>query len=170
LAAILLPWLSRRGWKPRQLAGDPTPVDVLRGVGLSVFAYSCFAVTWLLFAALAPDAARIVSAGRQFSGTPATAVVAIVVSVVNPVFEEFLWLGYGVTRLAPWVGLRRASAISVTLRAAVHLYQGPWMVLGILPLGCVFTWYYCRTRRLWPVVVAHLLFDAIGLASRLAGQ
>jgi membrane protease YdiL (CAAX protease family) len=31
----------------------------------------------------------------------------------------------------------------------------------------VFTVYYSRTKRLWPVVVSHMLFDAFGLLSVL---
>jgi len=36
-------------------------------------------------------------------------------------------------------------------------------VIGILPLGLVFTYYFARSRRLWPAVVAHMIFDTIGL-------
>ena len=123
---------------------------------------------WVLFATLSPEVASALAAERRFTGVPAGALAIVLVSVVNPVFEEFLWLGYGVARLADRIGLRTAALLSLGLRLAVHVYQGPWAVLGVLPLGLAFTWYYGRTRRLWPVVVAHVLFDALGLAQRLA--
>jgi uncharacterized protein len=170
LAALLVPWLVRRGWSPRAVAGAPEPLDVGRGVGVWLLAIGCYALTWILFAGLQPDAARALAADDPFTGQPAGALAVIVGSVVNPVFEEFLWLGYGVTRLAPRIGLRSAAALSVALRTSVHLYQGSWVVLAVLPLGVAFTWYYGRTRRLWPVVVAHVLCDAIGLAQRLASH
>jgi membrane protease YdiL (CAAX protease family) len=168
LAAILVPWLLRRGWKPAETAGSPAPVDVARGAGLWLLAVACYALTWNVFAAVRPDLAKLLATTEQFGGVPATALAGVLASVVNPVFEEFLWLGYGVARLGPRIGVRAASMLSLVLRVAVHAYQGPWALLGVLPLSLAFTWYYGRTRRLWPVVVAHVLFDAIGLAQRMA--
>jgi membrane protease YdiL (CAAX protease family) len=49
----------------------------------------------------------------------------------------------------------------------VHLYQGPLSLISIVPGGLVFAWYYAATRRLWPVVIAHGLLDALALG-RLA--
>jgi membrane protease YdiL (CAAX protease family) len=170
VAALLVPWLRRRGWSPRDVAGAPGLADVARGVGVWGLAFACYAVTWVLFALLQREAAEALAIEQRFTGAPASAAAIILVSIVNPVFEEFLWLGYGVTRLAPRLGLRAAAALSVGLRAIVHLYQGPWAVLGVLPVGVAFTWYFGRTRRLWPVVVAHALFDAIGLALRMSTQ
>ena len=166
--ALLVPWLRRCGWSPSKVAGAPEPLDVLRGAGLWLLTMICLAATWAIFYVLQPDAAQALSLDRPFTGTPASPAISVVTSVVNPVFEEFLWLGYGVTRLEPRLGIRRAALLSVGLRLLVHVYQGPWAVLSILPLAVVFTWYYGRTRRLWPVIVAHVLFDAFGLAQRLA--
>jgi membrane protease YdiL (CAAX protease family) len=56
----------------------------------------------------------------------------------------------------------------VALRVLVHLYQGRLALIAILPLGVVFTWYYVRTKRLWPVVVAHVVVDALALSSLMA--
>jgi membrane protease YdiL (CAAX protease family) len=52
---------------------------------------------------------------------------------------------------------------------AVHLYQGPLRVVGMAALGGALTVYYYRTRRLWPVVVAHGLLDFLALARMNAG-
>jgi membrane protease YdiL (CAAX protease family) len=170
LAALLIPWLRRRGWSPRDVAGAPGPADLARGVGLWGLALTCSAATWLIFSLSQPEAAQALADEQRFTGAPPSAVAVILVSVVNPVFEEFLWLGYGVTRLVPRLGLRAAAAVSIGLRVIDHVYQGPWAVLGILPLGVAFTWYFGRTRRLWPVVVAHALFDAVGLVVRMSTQ
>ena len=168
LAALFVPWLRRRGWTPAAVAGSPVPADIARGAGVWLMALACYWALWVLFATLSPDAAAALAGERRFGGVPAGPLAIVLVSVVNPVFEEFLWLGYGVARLADRLGLRAAAALSLALRVAVHLYQGPWAVLGVLPLGLAFTWYYGRTRRLWPAVVAHALFDALGLVQRLA--
>lgn len=170
LAALLLPWLTRRGWSPRRVAGGaPAPRDVAIGGALWLATVACYTLSWGVFAALQPDAARALAGEHRFAGG-ASALAVVAASVLNPVFEEFLWLGYGVPSLAPRLGLRGACALSVALRVSVHLYQGAWAVLGILPVGLCLTWYYARTRRLWPVVVAHVILDAVGLAQYLAAR
>jgi membrane protease YdiL (CAAX protease family) len=167
VAAALVPWLARRGWTPRAVAGTPAPSDLVQGAGVWFLALACYYVVWALFAILQPHSAAKLAAEHRFNGLPAGAAMIIIASLLNPVFEEMLWLGYGVGRLATRVGLRTAAVVSIVLRVAVHAYQGPWAILSILPVGVAFTWYYGRTRRLWPVIVAHVLFDAIGLAQRL---
>jgi len=169
LTALLVPWLRLRGWTPGAIAGTPLPADIARGAAVWLLAMGCNWALWLVFSTLSPDAAAALAGETRFTGDPAGPLAIVVISVVNPIFEEFLWLGYGVARLADRLGLRPALALSIGLRLAVHTYQGPWAVLGILPVGLAFTWYYGRTRRLWPVVVAHVLGDALGLARRLAG-
>jgi membrane protease YdiL (CAAX protease family) len=44
-----------------------------------------------------------------------------------------------------------------------HAYQGPLAVVTVVPIGILFTAYYLRTRRLWPVVVAHAFQDILAL-------
>jgi uncharacterized protein len=159
---LLWPWLARRGWSFRRIAGAPEPFDVLRGVGLAVLAYLAYyfsAIAWFM---LAPDSYAALAASAP-TGTASVVVVAML-CVVNPVVEEFLWLAYGVTALERF-GTRNAIVTSVALRTLIHAYQGVVALIGIVPLGFVFTIYYARTRRLWPAIVAHVCFDAIALAS-----
>ena len=169
LAALFIPWLRRRGWRPLAVAGHPAPADIHRGAGLWVLSLGCYWLVWIMFSLLSPATAASLGAEVRFTGTPAGPLAIVLASIINPVVEEFLWLGYGIARLSDWTGVRAAAVSSIVLRTAVHAYQGPWAVLGILPVGIVFTWYYVRTRRLWPVVIAHVMLDAIGLAGRLAG-
>ena len=144
----------------QHIAGAPTPRDILRGTGVALAAYLAYTIAVLAWVAFVPGASD------QFhSATPAgvaSAWLIIFVSIVNPVVEEFLWLGYG------YVALQRYGALvvllaSVSLRVAIHAYQGSLAIVGIIPLALVFTQYFARTKGLWPVVVAHMLFDAIGL-------
>jgi membrane protease YdiL (CAAX protease family) len=150
------------------VAGAPSPFDIVRGVGVWLVAIACYMASGLIFAVSDPAVAHVLASEDWFPGAPPSAAAVVLVSVVNPVFEEFLWLGYGVTRLSPRIGVRAASALSIGLRALVHLYQGPGVLVGVLPLSVGLTWYYVRTRRLWPVVVAHALFDASGLVYRMS--
>jgi membrane protease YdiL (CAAX protease family) len=167
MAAVLVPILRRRGWDPVVIAGPPAPRDLLRGLGVLLGAYASYAFAWGCFAVLDPATASMVAADRPFTGAPAGPLAIVLLVLINPVFEELLWLGYFLQRLQPRIGWRAAALVSIALRFVVHTYQGPLAVVGILPMAVVFTWYYIGTRRLWPIVVAHMCLDAIPLVARL---
>ena len=163
LAALLLPFLRRRGWQPTQVVGAPEPRDVLRGTGVWLSAVASYYLVWIVFALSAPAWAEAVRA--HFPSGSVSALMIVVTAVLNPLFEEFLWLGYGIPALTSRLGLRGACIVSVALRVAVHAYQGAMAIVGILPASVVLTWYFARSRRLWPVVVAHVIMDALALAT-----
>jgi membrane protease YdiL (CAAX protease family) len=166
---MLVPWLAVRGWSPRAVAGAPEPKDIAFGVGLWLLSLVLDAVVWATFGILRPETARALANYQPFAGG-ASAAATVLVSVINPVFEEFLWLGYAVPSLTPRLGVAGACAASIALRASVHSYQGPWALLSILPIALVLTAYYARTRRLWPAIVAHVIMDAVGLLRFLSDR
>jgi membrane protease YdiL (CAAX protease family) len=43
-------------------------------------------------------------------------------------------------------------------------------LVAILPIGVVFTGYYVRTRRIWPVVLAHGFQDLLALGYLAIGS
>ncbi len=43
--------------------------------------------------------------------------------------------------------------------------HGVLALLSVLPVALVFTAYFGRTRRLWPVVLAHVIVNAFGLST-----
>jgi membrane protease YdiL (CAAX protease family) len=75
--------------------------------------------------------------------------------------EEVIVAGYLITRLQQlgWSAMA-AIAGSALLRGTYHLYQGWGGFAGNLAMGLLFGWVFVRTRRLWPLVVAHFLLDA----------
>ncbi|HSJ49974.1 MAG TPA: CPBP family intramembrane glutamic endopeptidase [Actinomycetota bacterium] len=74
--------------------------------------------------------------------------------------EEVVVVAYLITRLRQ-VGLTEAAAVgsSALLRATYHLYQGWGGFGGNLAMGVIFGLVFVRTRRAWPVVIAHFLLD-----------
>jgi membrane protease YdiL (CAAX protease family) len=74
--------------------------------------------------------------------------------------EEVVVVAYLVTRLRQ-LGLTEIGAVgaSALLRATYHLYQGWGGFLGNLAMGLLFGFFFVRTRRAWPLVVAHFLLD-----------
>lgn len=87
--------------------------------------------------------------------------------------EEVVVVGFLMTRLrqlrvSPWIAL----VISSLLRGTYHLYQGFGAGLGNVAMGLVFGYAWQRTGRLWPLIIAHALIDAVAFVgySLLAGH
>lgn len=86
--------------------------------------------------------------------------VLLLSAVQNAVVEEVIAVGYLLARLrdlrwGPWA----AIAASAVLRGTYHLYQGFGQALGNAVMGALFAWWFQRTGRLWPLIVAHMLLD-----------
>lgn len=76
--------------------------------------------------------------------------------------EEFLYRGYFLWALAPWLGWWGAVALSTVCFALGHAYQG-W--LGVLRTGIVGALYALTVwllDSLWPAIVLHVLVDVFG--------
>jgi membrane protease YdiL (CAAX protease family) len=52
-----------------------------------------------------------------------------------------------------------AIGASALLRGSYHLYQGWGGFLGNVAMGLLFGFVFSRTRRAWPIVIAHTLLD-----------
>jgi len=98
------------------------------------------------------------------------AVQAVMIAVTAGVTEEIVVRGYAQTRLEQ---LRAPAAVILLLPTGLwgvlHVYQGVGAALTIFGLGLMYAWYFQRTRRLWPLILAHLLFDLTQLVLILAG-
>lgn len=97
---------------------------------------------------------------------PATSAVQIPTSLLwalaNGFGEELVVVAYLCTRLRqlgwkPW----QFIAASAALRGSYHLYQGVSAGVGNIVMGVVFSYYFHRTGRVWPLVLAHFLIDAV---------
>jgi membrane protease YdiL (CAAX protease family) len=117
--------------------------------------------SWALVCRVAFPNLIVVATETQITGAPHLW-VALPFSIFNAVFEELLWLGLGVAAFRR-LGAGRAGAISIALRLLAHAYQGPLALVTVLPVGTLFTVYYIRSRRLWPIVVAHAFQDTVAL-------
>ena len=98
------------------------------------------------------------------------AIQAVLIAVTAGVTEEIVVRGYAQTRLEQ---LRAPVAVILLLPTALwgvlHVYQGVGAALTIFGLGLMYAWYFHRTRRLWPLILAHILFDMTQLVLILAG-
>lgn len=99
--------------------------------------------------------------------------VLVLAAFANGFAEEIVVVGYLVTRLEQ-LNVRPAVAVlaSSALRGAYHLYQGFAAGLGNLVMGLVFGAAWRRTRRLWPLILAHGIIDTVAFVgyALLAGR
>jgi len=88
--------------------------------------------------------------------------VLLLVSFANGWAEEIIVIGFLLTRLRQ-LKFSPLAAVIITslLRGLYHLYQGFGAGLGNVAMGLVFGYVYLRTGRLWPLIVAHALIDAV---------
>jgi membrane protease YdiL (CAAX protease family) len=167
---LLLPFLHIRGWTLERLGlGSLSYRDGLVAVGLSAIAFMAYAGVFTAAALAAPDMMTAIVQGPALWAGGVGVMDLGLVCLVNPFFEEVFVSGYVIAVLDPrrtsWIGIN----VSVAIRLLYHLYQGPVGVLSIVPFGLVFAWWYARTGRLWPLVIAHALFDFFPLAGSVGG-
>ncbi|NTV39471.1 MAG: CPBP family intramembrane metalloprotease, partial [Demequinaceae bacterium] len=91
-----------------------------------------------------------------------SAVILLASAGVAGLLEEIIVVGYLVTRLSEmrW-SMPVAILASALLRGTYHLYQGWPMALGNAVMGAVFAWFFIRTGRLGPLILAHWTLDAV---------
>jgi uncharacterized protein len=162
--AALGVFLKMRGWTPDRLGLRLTPVDVLLGLVLAVVTFLSVIAVYTVLSAVAPP---IVEAAQQVelvaSGLRWRSV--ILVSLVNGLFEEVFVVGYVMSALRDRTTLGSAVSISLGIRMLYHFYQGTFGVVAILPFGVLLAYWYGRTGRLWPAIVAHAAYDFYALSA-----
>jgi len=86
----------------------------------------------------------------------------------NGALEEIVVVGYLLTRLRQmgWSN-GQALGVSALLRGSYHLYQGLGGFAGNLVMGLIFAWWFQRTHRVLPLVVAHFLLDTFAFLGYL---
>jgi membrane protease YdiL (CAAX protease family) len=88
--------------------------------------------------------------------------VLILAALQNAILEEIVVVGFVMTRLRQ-IGWNVWATIvtSALIRGSYHLYQGFGQALGNVVMGLVFGYWFIRTKRVLPLVVAHTILDVI---------
>jgi len=154
-------FLWARHWTPARLGLVPQMHDAAWGIGLAATCYAAYIASWILFAVTFPNAAQS-AANVVVIGPGVELATALIVPWVNAVFEEVFVAGYVISLLKPARGMWFAMNVSIAIRLVYHLYQGALGVIVVIPLGLIFSYWFARTGRLWPLIVAHALIDLIG--------
>lgn len=155
------------------LSADRPREDLLRGVAL--FLVVGIAGIGVYLAAVELGVNRFVIPAPPL-GHWWTVPVLFLNALEAALLEEVVVVAYLVTRLRQ-LGLTEPASIggSALLRGTYHLYQGWGGFAANLAMGALFGAVFSRTRRAWPLVVAHFLLDVgaglgyIALRERLPG-
>jgi membrane protease YdiL (CAAX protease family) len=164
--AVYLLWRDRRlgiaGFGKRD-AGFIAGYGLLGLVVVYLALFAAVFVVGVLFTVFGGDPESLEGDGSDVDFTAASLIVAYVIAITAGITEEILFRAYAITRLEELGWQRAAFIVPGVIFTALHLYQG---LLALALIGAVtvaFTWLYRWRRSVWPVMVAHALFDAVQL-------
>jgi membrane protease YdiL (CAAX protease family) len=156
----LVVYLVRRsgeGIRALGLGADRARDDVFHGIAL--FAVVGLGGVGVYLAAVQLGVNRFVVPAPPL-GHWWTVPVLLLNAIEAALLEEVVVVAYLVTRLRQ-LGVTESGSVgaSALLRGTYHLYQGWGGFLGNVAMGVLFGTVFSRTRRVWPIVIAHFLLD-----------
>lgn len=154
LAVAALLYLHIRNFDIASLYPAPSVIGTFVGLGIFILAWLVGIVFTVPFAGA--ENPQMV----EFS-TGGTSLISIILfAMVNGSFEEIFLLGVLLRGLRGH-GVSVAVGVSLLVRVLYHLYQGPMGAVWILAFGLTFSFFYIRSKQLWPPVLAHILWDIV---------
>ena len=92
--------------------------------------------------------------------TVGVVLAGIAISLVAGIGEEIVFRAYAISRMEEAGYSQRAAMLAPwAVFTVIHLYQGPLALLVIGAVGGIFVWLYRWRRSIYPVMVAHALYD-----------
>lgn len=93
-----------------------------------------------------------------------TVPILLLAATKAALLEEVIAVGFFFAKLRAWrpnVATWQVIVLSALFRASYHLYQGYSAFFGNFLMGLVFGYWFHRTKRVAPLVMAHFLMDAV---------
>ncbi len=136
------------------------PADLALGAGTFAFLYAVFWVGDKLIRFIRPVSGNEISSIYELrSQLPLVVIALLLVFVIGP-GEELYWRGLVNWALASRFGDGAAVIVGTAAYGAAHLVaQNPAIVLAAVVAGFVWSVMFAVRRRLFPVIVSHVLFD-----------
>jgi membrane protease YdiL (CAAX protease family) len=153
-----------RGWK--NIGWNFAWLDILRGVGLVVGSTIAMYVIWIPLQLAYRSYSGHYLTPKPIHGMLGVGVTTLSIAFVclNPFFEELIVRGYLMSEISALGGSGLlAILISIAVQMSYHLYQGFARAIALVITFAVFSIYFWKTRRIAPVVIAHLCIDAYAL-------
>jgi hypothetical protein len=86
----------------------------------------------------------------------------VAVSITAGICEEFLYRGFLVWALTPWLGLWGAAAASLASFVSAHAYQGRAKLPNVALAGAVMAIVAMLTHSVLPGMLLHAMIDVMG--------
>jgi len=164
--AVLWYVLSGQGRSWRNIGWNFRVMDVPLALGLAFGATAATYATYIPAQIVAHAATGHYLTPKSMHGLLGVGISGLSIAFVclNPFFEELIARGYLMMEIAELGGSGvLAIVISVAVQMSYHLYQGFTNGILLATIFAVFSIYFWKTRRLAPVVLAHLCVDAYAL-------
>ena len=90
--------------------------------------------------------------------------VLLLAAMKAGLLEEVIAVGFFTTKLSRWkpeISIWGLIVLSALFRASYHSYQGFSAFFGNFVMGLVFAYWFHKTKRVAPLVLAHFLMDAV---------
>lgn len=143
--------------------------DIWVGIAVAICAYFAYTIgPHLIHLAdhamySSPHGGNIV---REVFGPPS--ILMIPFTLLNPFFEEPIVRAYLMTELRALTGSWiLAATVSVLVQFSYHLYYGWEGAIALSFLFVVFAIYYAWAKKATPIIIAHGIFDILGLVRML---
>lgn len=164
IALLLIGWFLRvRGWTLQHIGLIPGWRDTAIGICMAALVHIVtIAVYYVYFVSTSPELREVLTIHWVYPVYTFSS--AATLAVINAFYEEIFAAGYVITALKQRFHPAVAIGVSTALRILYHLYQGWGSVLHVVPLSLIFGYWYVRTNKLWPLVVAHFALDAYAVA------
>ena len=136
--------------------------DLPKALGLYILSYVALTIVWATVRYLhffwTGSSLQFRDPKTIFAGASPTLI--LLYAIAAPVFEETLIRGYLMTEL---IGLSwpvwLAAIVSFVLQGTYHLYYGLAGALVVSAGFAILAMYFAISRRLLPVILAHLFWD-----------
>jgi membrane protease YdiL (CAAX protease family) len=157
--------LSRRGRRFANLGLRWSQSDVGMGLLVAAVSYAAYELGHTLVQTVHHSVYGSWATGptaKDFFAHPS--VLAIPLSLLNPFFEELIVRAYLMTEVIELTGSSTlAVALSVFVQFSYHLYYGWGGAISLAFFFLALALYYVRSRRAFPVIIAHGLLDIYAL-------
>lgn len=90
--------------------------------------------------------------------------VLLLAAMKAGLLEEVIAVGFFMSKLSLWrpeISVWGLIVLSALFRASYHSYQGFSAFVGNFVMGLVFAFWYSKSKRVAPLVLAHFLMDAV---------
>lgn len=158
--------------------GRPTAGDfglrrprIARAIALTLTVWitlTVLTVLWISALGLDGEEGQALTDRLGTDGTLTVVILIVVLTILTPIEEEFLFRGYIFRTLRNWRGVWPAAGTTGLLFAAIHVGWVPIaLVIIIVPFGIGLCLLYHWTASLYPGIAFHTLNNSVPLGSAL---